>query len=56
MLINILKEAVKMNKTLNEYVSIEDIENIVSETYKKYDKNIFESTNNNNNCIRPMLK
>ena len=49
MLINILNEAIQMNQTLKEFVSLNDVENIVGETYKKYEKIIIENNNNNNN-------
>ena len=55
MLIDILKEAVQMNKTLSEFVTFDDVENIVCETFRKYDKIITESYNYNNNSFSNVI-
>ena len=55
MLINILNEAVNMNETLSNFVTLDDVENIVSETFRKYDKIITESYNINNNSFSNVI-
>ena len=55
MLINILNEAVNMNETLSKFVTLDDVENIVSETFRKYDKIITESYNINNNSFSNVI-